>query len=118
MSPDNFPPYKLQAEHLFVLKQNGTISQPPEKADHFTLTSESPIFLNILKDRKAGAVLHSRSNKVLVASEVFNGAEYRIKNQGMIRVRNGFLIYNFPKLTKVKLRIIYYFFYNVTGYHK
>ena len=85
MAPESRLPFKLRQEHLFLLDIEGK-SLNSANPDTSGVTSCSPNFLVIYKARNPGAIIHSRSNKVLVAAHLFSGDEYRVKNHSMIKV--------------------------------
>jgi ribulose-5-phosphate 4-epimerase/fuculose-1-phosphate aldolase len=70
---------------LFVQKLNGEdIAQPPEWKK-FKKSQCTPLFMNAYTMRNAGAVIHTHSKNLVMATLLFPGTNFKITHQEMIK---------------------------------
>lgn len=77
---------RLDPSDLFVLKaSDGSVAQSPHPDKKLSLPQSVPVLMTLYKDRKAGAVVHSRAKDAVLASLIYSGKEFRIKDVEMIK---------------------------------
>ena len=85
MTPKNNSPSDLKPEDIYVF-DNEDVNDISEAPEHLEISPSAEIFMEILKLKKPGVILHSVNNKALVLTHLIRGNEYRIKNHPMVKV--------------------------------
>jgi len=84
MTPKNNSPSDLKPEDIYVF-DNEDVNDISEAPEHLEISPSAEIFMEILKLKTPGVVLHSVNNKALVLTHLVRGNEYRIKNHPMVK---------------------------------
>merc|ERR1712051_1056000 len=84
MTPKNNSPSDLKPEDIYVF-DNEDVNDISEAPEHLEISPSAEIFMEILKLKTPGAILHSVNNKALVLTHLVRGNEYRIKNHPMVK---------------------------------
>ena len=79
-------PENLKSEQIVKLYENG-LGLTPITVE---VMLEIPLVQALFIERKAGAILFSCSNLVLLTAKIFNGHEIRVNNHPAIKVKPGF----------------------------
>ncbi len=88
MAPSGVEKEKLLPEHIFELDRQGHVTKAPTQA--FELTACAPLFMAAITQRNAGAVLHSHSlNVVLASALVPPGEPLRLTRMEMMKGLEG-----------------------------
>ena len=85
MTPKNNSPSDLKPEDIYVF-DNEDVNDISEAPEHLEISPSAEIFMEILKLKTPGVILHSVNNKALVLTHLVRGNEYRIKNHPMVKV--------------------------------
>ena len=92
MTPKNNSPSDLKPEDIYVF-DNEDVNDISEAPEHLEISPSAEIFMEILKLKTPGVILHSVDNKALVLTHLVRGNEYRIKNHPMVKV-NYWIIFD------------------------
>merc|ERR1712037_850524 len=84
MTPKNNSPSDLKPEDIYVF-DNEDVNDISEAPEHLEISPSAEIFMEILKLKTPGVILHSVNNKALVLTHLVRGYEYRIKNHPMVK---------------------------------
>merc|ERR1712021_245640 len=84
MTPKNNSPSDLKPEDIYVF-DNEDVNDISEAPEHLEISPSAEIFMEILKLKTPGVILHSVDNKALVLTHLVRGNEYRIKNHPMVK---------------------------------
>merc|ERR1719319_2250442 len=84
MTPKNNSPSNLKPEDIYVF-DNEDVNDISEAPEHLEISPSAEIFMEILKLKTPGVILHSVNNKALVLTHLIRGNEYRIKNHPMVK---------------------------------
>merc|ERR1740129_2544105 len=84
MTPKNNSPSDLKPEDIYVF-DNEDVNDISEAPEHLEISPSAEIFMEILKLKTPGVILHSVNNKALVLTHLVRGNEYRIKNHPMVK---------------------------------
>merc|ERR1712021_257978 len=84
MTPKNNSPSDLKPEDIYVF-DNEDVNDISEAPEHLEISPSAEIFMEILKLKTPGVILHSVDNKALVLTYLVRGNEYRIKNHPMVK---------------------------------
>merc|ERR1719273_2570118 len=84
MTPKNNSPSDLKPEDIYVF-DNEDVNDISEAPEHLEICPSAEIFMEILKLKTPGVILHSVNNKALVLTHLVRGNEYRIKNHPMVK---------------------------------
>lgn len=77
MAPSGVEKEKIQPDDIFELDLSGSVVRPPRN-EALKLTECAPLFLSAFEMRNAGAVLHSHSSNVVLATMYAERVEGRI----------------------------------------
>ncbi len=83
IAPSGVQKERLQAEDIFTLDVDGEVLERPENAD-FKLSACAPLFFNAYRIRDAGAVLHSHSERAMLATLLFDDV-FRVTHLEMMK---------------------------------
>jgi methylthioribulose-1-phosphate dehydratase len=72
MAPSAVPKEMIEAEWIFELDDDGRVVEAPPPSLGLSLTQCAPLFLAAMKQRGAGAVIHSHSFNAVMATLVFD----------------------------------------------
>lgn len=85
VAPSGVQKERLEHDDLFLLKADGSIAQSPPQEKNLSLSQCTPLFMNAYHERNANAVIHSHGKYIVLASLIYTGPEFRIKNLEMIK---------------------------------
>lgn len=90
VAPSGVQKERICTDELFVLDDHGETVQEPNPTKRLKKSECTPLFMAAYQLRGAGAVIHSHSVSAVLATLIFEGPEFRITHQEMIKgVKKG-----------------------------
>ena len=90
VAPSGVQKERICTDELFILNDHGDTVQEPNPAKKLKKSECTPLFMAAYQLRGAGAVIHSHSVSAVLATLIFEGNEFRITHQEMIKgVKKG-----------------------------
>ncbi|MDP2341665.1 MAG: methylthioribulose 1-phosphate dehydratase [Deltaproteobacteria bacterium] len=92
MAPSGLQKEMIQPEWIFELDLDGEVISGPPAELGFTVSQCRPLFLEAMRQRKAGAVIHSHSRNAVVAAAIAERAQHshiRITRLEMLKGLRG-----------------------------
>lgn len=85
IAPSGVQKERLQGDDLFVIDINEKIKSCPPKEKMLKLSECTPLFMAAYRLRDAGSVIHSHSINAVLATLIFDGPQFMITHQEMIK---------------------------------